>query len=93
MWSRTWYLLSVTSTPPFTGTAATNTTADRCVLLLLPACAAAAAAAAAASAEVENICTSEGVVEGGGKFTKKKNVGFSMSPTRLGEAESNTFFV
>ena len=45
---------------------------------------------AAASAEVENMCTAEGVFESGGLFTKKKYVGFSMSPTRLGEAESNS---
>ena len=51
-------------------------------------------AAAAASADVENICTAEGVFEGGGLFTVKRKTiwGFPMSPTRLGEAESNPLF-
>ena len=54
------------------------------------AAAAAANAAATSSAEVGNPCKTEGVFEGGGLLTKTiKEVGFSMSPTRLGEAEIN----
>ena len=52
-----------------------------------------AAATSSTTDDAENSCTAEGVFEGGGLFTKNiEKVGFSMSPTRLGEAESNPLF-
>ena len=64
---------------------ATNTTTDRdayCCFRCIPAAAAVAAVAAvaaaaasssaAASGEVKNICTAEGVFEGGGLYMKKQ---------------------
>ena len=96
-------VLDVRWTPPVKGPGATGTTPDRCVLLLMCVVVVAAAAAAAAATasyftEVENICTAEGASEGvrgwrvNDERNYKTNVGFSMSPTRLGEAESNPLF-
>ena len=92
-------VLGVRCTPSVKGLGKTEKTADRCALLLLHAVV--ATAAATSSAEVEKKYSRGGikkVFEGGGvvqtyyKRLGKKNVGFSMLPTRLGEAESNPLF-
>ena len=79
-------VLGVRCTPPVKGLGVTNTASDRCVLMLLM-----------------YVCCcclgskhmySRGSVRGWRAIYENqyKNVGFSMSPTRLGEAESKPLF-